>query len=428
MQKEENIVLLILGGVLTSVLLLLMYPPQTQNELHQPLESSTVRGENTITNFQSGHGFKQQSVAGIQIDDTTDFVIGKQSLKLITSGNGQTVFTRTNLSPSIDFTGKFLKVWIKISDTYNISELRIMITGDNFQTYKSYWIHGNGEINPKVKYLSKNQWNLVTISLTQTDNFGSPDISNINAIEIRVKDAGIRPVTVWFNGISLIKNHSKGIVTFTFDDAVDNQYTNARPILDKYNFSATAYIPTKWIGNKNKLTLEQLKVLHDVSGWDISAHTLYHTDLTEPSYEPQFEDMVASPKQYLLDNGFKGAEHFAYPYGHFDNDESMQLVKKYYKTARGTRGMTETLPVADQYKLRVMYVLNSTPPAQIFDRVQNAMDNGDWLILVFHSIVDSNTLDNEEYLKSKFEVVVDGIKEKGIDVMTISDVYNNEFH
>jgi len=302
-----------------------------------------------------------------------------------------------------------------------------MVTGDNFQTYKNYWIHGYGN-NPSAQYLRNNQWNLATISLTQTDSVGSPDISNINAIEIRVTDKGTGPVTVWLNDLSLVKNHGGGIATFTFDDAVDNQYTNARPILDKYNFSATAYVPTKWIGNKNKLTLEQLRVLQDASGWDISAHTLYHTDLTEPSYAPQFEDMLASPKQYLLDNGFvKGVDHFAYPYGHFDNDESMQLVKKYYKTARGTRGMTETLPVADQYKLRVMYVLNSTPPAQIFDRVQNAMDNGDWLILVFHSIVDSNIQDNEEYLKSNFEIVVDGIKKKGIDVMTVSDVYNNEF-
>jgi len=103
----------------------------------------------------------------------------------------------------------------------------------------------------------------------------------------------------------------------------------------------------------------------------------------------------------------------------------MQLVKKYYKTARGVIGDTETLPVADQYRLRVMYISNFTEPIEVSKRVQDAIENGDWLILVFHGIVESNANDRHAtYLMSDFEQIVDDIYNKGIQVMTISEVYN----
>ncbi len=128
----------------------------------------------------------------------------------------------------------------------------------------------------------------------------------------------------------------------------------------------------------------------------------------------------------MIEHGFeKGAEHFAYPFGNFDNDLSMEIIKKHYKTARIVRGDIETLPVADPYRLRPIYVLSYTPPELVLNRIDKAIDNGDWAILVFHGIVDKNANDVQgKYLKSNFQKIVDGVYKKNVDVMTVSEVYN----
>ncbi|MGI0013802.1 MAG: hypothetical protein ACREBU_10220, partial [Nitrososphaera sp.] len=59
--------------------------------------------------------------------------------------------------------------------------------------------------------------------------------------------------------------------------------------------------------------------------------------------------------------------------------------------------------------------------------VESAIASGDWLILVFHKIVDANANDELAYLTSDFEAIVDDIAASGADVMTVSEVYENRY-
>jgi hypothetical protein len=98
--------------------------------------------ETVIEDFQERHGFKKVGRSGIQTDDTTDFVAGAQSLKLQTEGDGSTVTTRKlDILPSIDFTDKQLRVWVKVSDIDKLSEFRIAVSSDDFENYRNYWIY-----------------------------------------------------------------------------------------------------------------------------------------------------------------------------------------------------------------------------------------------------------------------------------------------
>ena len=385
--------------------------------------------EEIITTFQQSDNLSKLTGDGVVTFDTEDYVVGKQSLKITTDGNGNSEIIRlTNISPPIDFTGKFLKAWGKISYLNAVERLRITVSSDNFETKKTYWIHQRTS-SPTAKSFQTNIWNTITISNTQTTDIGKPDISKINSIEIVAIDRGNRPFTFWLNSLSLVENNNKAIVTFTFDDAVGTQFTNALPILTEYNYSATTYIPTGWVNNPGRLSIEQLKVMQDEYGWDISSHTINHVDVSKIENKERLEKELVNSKQFLLDNGFeKGAEHFAYPFGTFNSELSMDLIKKHYKTARIVRGDIETIPVADPYRIRVIYVLSITPPDLVLNRIDRAIDNGDWAILVFHGIVDDNANNIQgTYLKSNFQVIVDGINKKGVDVMTVSEVYNNFF-
>ena len=94
-----------------------------------------------ITDFQGAHGFKKQGAVGTQTDDKSDFIEGTQSLRLETDGDGSPVVTRKSaITPVLDFEGKQLKLWIKISDISKLNEFRVTVTGDEFQNYRNYWI------------------------------------------------------------------------------------------------------------------------------------------------------------------------------------------------------------------------------------------------------------------------------------------------
>ena len=382
--------------------------------------------EQTVFTFQKDEGITEQSGNGFLTFDKTDYIMGKQSLKITTDGQmGEERILKTNINPPLDFRDKHLQAWIKVSNPDYVDKIWIRVSHNDFLYDKTYWIH-QWVSTPSSKYFQKNIWSPITISLTQTADSGIVDLSKINAIEIFVRDNGRAPVTVWFNSLSLVENNSEGILTFTFDDAPVTQYTNAVPILAKYNFSATTYVPTDFIGNiDDKLNLEQLKEMEYVYGWDVSAHSLTHFDLARKGVDSRIQNEIVKSKQFLIDNGFsKGVEHFAYPFGTFDNDFTMELMKKHYKSARGVRGNIETLPPADDYRLRVFYVFNHTNPDHVLNRVDKAIENGDWIILVNHGIVDSNADHKHgKYLKSKFEKIVEGVYNSGIKVMTVSEVY-----
>lgn len=111
------------------------------------------------------------------------------------------------------------------------------------------------------------------------------------------------------------------VVILTFDDGYKSQYSNAKPILDKYGFKATFYTVCNYVGSgDNRMTWEEIKSLQQ-EGHDIASHTMNHDDLSELSIqEVEFE--VAESKQCLLDHGIN-PKSFAYPFNGGSDDPSV---------------------------------------------------------------------------------------------------------
>jgi len=392
--------------------------------------SSTAQVSNKeliVSNFQSDHGFILASETGTQLQDPASFAIGNQSLKLVTPGDGSPVFTRkSDIVPTLNFTDRLLKVWIKVNGTENMSELRVTVTADDFGTYTDYWIAGDAGM--QSSFLGENRWNILALSKSHSKAEGLSDISRVESIQIRAVDDGSgKPVTVWVNSLSLVAGNDRPVVTFTFDDGFETDYAVARPVLDRYHFPATAYVIPSMVGEPDRLDLTQLRDLQDLNGWDIASHSYSHSNLTS-ILPTEIENELLLSKQFLESNGFRNAAaHFAYPYGEFDNGDLKSQVQKYYKTARTAEGAFETLPPSDPYRLRAMVVTNSTTPSDVSEQVQSAITNGDWLILVFHRIVQSDADEELKYPVSDFAAIVDDVASKGVDVMTISQVYDNKY-
>ena len=130
-------------------------------------------------------------------------------------------------------------------------------------------------------------------------------------------------------------------VILTFDDGYKSQYTNAKPILDKYGYKATFYIVCNYVENNGRLKWEDITALHK-EGYDIGSHTMNHADLSQTSKkETRYE--IAESKQCLLNHGINPTS-FAYPFNGGTGEAAVvNTVAKYYDIARTARSAPEPI-------------------------------------------------------------------------------------
>src|SRR5574337_162460 len=209
-----------------------MYSPSLR------IPSSPV--ETIITNFQTGHGYVKGS-QGTMTDDTSVFIIGNQSLKLATSGNGvETHARKTGIAPTIDFTGKYVKVWVRTNDAANLTEAKLYLSSDNFVGSNFYTF----SVLPEMIQSAgphNDEWLPISFSWGDATTTGIPNRAAINAIQFRVIDNNV-PVNAWINRISSYAEPAAAVLSFTFDDGWKSQYEQAKTKLDQYGFKSTAFI------------------------------------------------------------------------------------------------------------------------------------------------------------------------------------------
>lgn len=112
-------------------------------------------------------------------------------------------------------------------------------------------------------------------------------------------------------------------VLITFDDGYLDNYTNAFPILEKYNLKASFYIITGMIGQPNRVTAAQIKEM-DAAGMGIGSHTVTHSSLGDLQPEQVITELSES-KTMLEQLLGKSIEFIAYPCGSYHQD-TLQMV------------------------------------------------------------------------------------------------------
>ncbi len=157
-----------------------------------------------ISNFQSKTGWIKQSSTGNQSYDTEDFINGSQSMKLVTDGTGFPTVTRSNIiSPVLDLSQNVIGIWIKIDNSSKVKELWMYFSNDGF---KSSWYTCKIQITSQMK---SGEWIKVLVDPKASVITGSPDLSSINRIQIRINDDSTGPVTLHLNEILVQKEMSK---------------------------------------------------------------------------------------------------------------------------------------------------------------------------------------------------------------------------
>ena len=103
-------------------------------------------------------------------------------------------------------------------------------------------------------------------------------------------------------------------VVLTFDDGYADFYTTAAPILRDAGFTATNYLPTRLVdADPAYMTWAQVQQL-DAEGFEMAAHSQYHTDITTASANQARLEVFGSKTDLESHLGHPVVD-WAYPYG-----------------------------------------------------------------------------------------------------------------
>lgn len=126
-------------------------------------------------------------------------------------------------------------------------------------------------------------------------------------------------------------------VVLTFDDGYRDFYTDALPLLRRYNTAATIFVVPDFLDKPNYLFSWQLSQIATGSGGliTIGAHTKHHAYL--PKVKPDLAwDEIFGSKRELEERFNVPVTVFAYPYGAFDAGLAEVVRKAGFKAAVST--------------------------------------------------------------------------------------------
>jgi peptidoglycan/xylan/chitin deacetylase (PgdA/CDA1 family) len=138
-------------------------------------------------------------------------------------------------------------------------------------------------------------------------------------------------------------------VVITFDDGYADFYRQAYPVLSRYNFSATVFLPTAYIGDdplqfkgRDCLTWAEVRELSKY-GILFGSHTVTHPRLRELSVQAINEEIVNS-KQTIEGKLGREVNSFAYPFAFPQDDaEFKSRLRELLCTAGYQNGVCTTL-------------------------------------------------------------------------------------
>jgi len=134
---------------------------------------------------------------------------------------------------------------------------------------------------------------------------------------------------------------SRKRVAITFDDAFENVYYNAVPILREYNVPATVFAVVDYLsdgtenGENTYMDWDQLRSLAGDDLFSVGNHTKSHPHLERVASEAALRNQIVDAKQALEDGLKTEVNRFCYPNGRY-NDTVVDIVAETHNLATTT--------------------------------------------------------------------------------------------
>ncbi len=203
---------------------------------------------------------------------------------------------------------------------------------------KKLWVEAK-KFERQIDYLVKNRYNILTFA-ELVDN------------------------------LTLGKSISDKTVIIGFDDGFENNYTEAFPILKRYNLKAVIFLTVAYIGGKSDWEEPSVEFSHPMLNWEqicemaeygieFASHTLTHINLVfcQNNYK-LLEYEINESKRILEEKLKQPITAFSYPYGAGAyNEKIKEIVKKAgYKTACGIKQGKVPFSPPDLFNLKRILV------------------------------------------------------------------------
>jgi peptidoglycan/xylan/chitin deacetylase (PgdA/CDA1 family) len=116
-------------------------------------------------------------------------------------------------------------------------------------------------------------------------------------------------------------------VLFTFDDAYEDIYQFAFPLMKKYGFTGTVFVPTQFLDENRGgyMNWDQAKELA-AAGWRLEPHTKDHIAVDGRSRDLLIYQIYGSMETLRYHLGYQ-PRFFAYPSGEYD-DKAIEILKE----------------------------------------------------------------------------------------------------
>lgn len=311
--------------------------------------------------------------------DTANYILGSQSLH----SDNQMKCTKNQY----DLLNNDLVVKIKVNSIEIGARLHLCV-GSSFSGASNMVKY---ELARGCNWTTPSDWQEIAIPYTGTGYLNAPldsiDFSKVDILTFNT-EGGSADWNLQYVG-TRPKTLSKGIITFTFDDGWDSQYTGVKLLAEK-GITSTIFCIKEAVESGNYLTLEDFKKLVDYYGTDIEVHG-------DPSYDKWEEEDLkthwSESQQFLKENGLGEGKHMAYPNGKYP-ENVVQLAKGYFDSCRTITPFIplETYPLTDRYRVRAVSGVGASNVTvnTVKKYIDRATASGAWLILVFHKIGDGS--------------------------------------
>ncbi len=347
--------------------------------------------------------------------NTTEVRRGKKSLKFTTAlGTGGTM-TKT-IRKYFANTNKRLRLWVYCHGNPAVvfGSLSLYLASDPAFT-KFFQINLTSQI--------KNEgWNAIDVHPFDTwNNTGGESWESIFVrMRFTINPKAGQTCSLSFDAMDYgIENTSR--VIFTFDDGLADTFSKAYPIMSNAGIKGVTYAIANNVGTSDYMDLDKLHEIYD-AGWDVGNHSFDHVSFEGKTIQ-EVQESIVKGQSYLLDNGFmRSARHFAIPYGTFNTDVATAISNSGVITARTSFEGSFYADVVSPLKLPSRVFVNTTTFEEAIGWLNNAIERGETIILMFHGIADTPT-DEYQWATVDFQTLVNYLVVKNVPVVTMSEWY-----